>query len=130
MKFLIYLLAGVLAALSLSGTALAENGNVTTVEHYRSAYNDYFYGPIACSGAHQTGKNFGQWGQDSFTCTSTTGNPLPGVSPDQSIDLATTNGWYSDYWYFIASPGFRLYATSLTGQVSDDGMSFSAVASY
>ena len=134
----------VVAALTLSATALAGGGNggappptdgggkgngVSTVK-YKVAYNDLFYGPISCAGVHQTGKNFGPYGQDSFTCTSTTDNPLSNVSPGESLSLATTNGWYSDYYFFVASPSFILFATSLSGTVSDDGSSFTAVANY
>jgi len=105
---------------------------VSTVK-YTAAYTDPFFGPVSCSGVHQTGKNFGQYGQDSFTCTSTTGNPLSNnVFPGESLSLATTHGWYSDYYYYyyIASPSFTLFASSLTGTVSSDGNSYQAVANY
>jgi len=48
----------------------------------------------------------------------------------QSLTLATGNGWFSDYYYFLASPSFVLFAISLTGTVSDDGFSYTAVANY
>jgi len=126
-----------LAALSLSATALADTApptdggsqgkGVSTVK-YSAVYTDYFYGPVSCTGVHQAGKNFGEYGQDSFTCTSTTGGPLPNVSPGESLTLATSNGWFSDYSFFVASPGTVLYASSFTGTVSLDGESYTAVA--
>jgi hypothetical protein len=134
----------VVAALSMSATAFAGNGNggsppptdggstgkgVSTTK-YKVAYTDVFYGPVSCAGVHQEGKNFGDWGQDSFTCTSTTGNPLRNIAPGQSVSLSTTGGWYSDYYYFVASPSFILFATNLSGTVSDDGYSVTAVANY
>jgi hypothetical protein len=128
-----------LAAFSLSATALADTppstdggsqGKGVSTVKYTAVYTDRFYGPVSCTGVHQTGKNFGLYGQDSFTCTSTTGGPLPNVSPGQSLTLATTNGWFSDYYYFAVSPATVLFATSLTGTVSLDGESYTAVASY
>lgn len=131
-------LAVALAALSLSASARADTsepadagqGSGVSIVKYRAAYTDFFYGPVSCVGVHQTGKNFGPYGQDSFTCTSTTGGPLPHVSPGQALTLATTNGWFSDYYYFVAVPATVLFATGLTGTVSLDGLSYTAVASY
>jgi hypothetical protein len=132
-------LAVAIAALSLCATALADTlpptdggsqGRGVSTIKYTAVYTDFFYGPVSCTGVHQTGKNFGEYGQDSFTCTSTTGGPLPHVSPGESLTLATTNGWFSDYYYFAVVPGTVLYATSLTGTVSLDGESYTAVASY
>jgi hypothetical protein len=134
----------VVAALGMSATAFAGGGNggappptdggskgkgVSTIK-YTATYNDFFYGPVSCSGVHQEGKNFGPYGQDSFTCTSTSGNPLPNVAPGQSLSLSTSNGWFSDYYYFVASPSFVLFATGFTGTVSDDGYSYTAVTNY
>jgi hypothetical protein len=144
LKRFMFVVAALSAALTLSATALAGGGNggtpppttggsqgngVSTVK-YRSAYTDLVYGPISCAGVHQTGKNFGTYGQDSFTCESTTGNPLQAVAPGEALTLATTNGWYSDYYFFVASPGTVVLATSLTGVVSADGRSFTAAAIF
>jgi hypothetical protein len=132
-------LAAALAALSLSATALADTppstdggsqGKGVSTVKYRAAYTDRFFGPVSCTGVHQTGKNFGPYGQDSYTCTSTTGSPLPNVSPGESLTLATSNGWYSDYYYFAVSPATIVFAAAFTGTVSDDGESYTAVASY
>ena len=134
-----HLAAVALVALSLSATALAGNppptdggsqGKGVSTIKYTAVYTDPFYGPVSCTGVHQTGKNFGEYGQDSFTCTSTAGGPLWHVSPGQSLSLDTARGWYSDYYYFAASPATVLWATSLTGTVSLDGESYTAVASY
>ena len=144
MKRFVFVVAALSAALTLSATALAGGGNggtppptaggsqgggVSTVK-YRAAYTDLYYGPIACAGVHQTGKNFGTYGQDSFTCESTTGSPLQRVVPGQVITLGTTNGWYSDYYFFVAAPGTVVFASSLTGLVSADGYSFTAAAVF
>lgn len=144
MKRFMFVAMVVVAALAMSATAFAGGGGnggspptdggskgkgVSTTK-YRAAYTDLFYGPVSCSGVHQEGKNFGAYGQDSWTCTSTSGNPLPNVTPGQSLSLSTSNGWYSDYDYFVASPSFVLFATSFTGTVSDDGYSYTGVANY
>jgi hypothetical protein len=132
-------LAVAVAALSLSATALADTppstdggsqGKGVSTVKYRAAYSDRFFGPVSCAGVHQTGKNFGPYGQDGWTCTSTSGSPLPNVSPGQSLTLATTNGWYSDYYYFVVSPSTVVVATSFTATVSSDGESYTAVADY
>jgi hypothetical protein len=142
---LLFLAASVMAALAMSVAALAggwgsggtppptdggsKNKGAATVK-YQAAYNDNFYGPIQCTGVHLTGKNFGTFGKDSFTCVSTTGSPLRGVFPGELITLATTNGWYSDYYFFTESPGSVVVATELAGIVSDDGFSVSVAALY
>ena len=134
-RWLAAVVAG-LALFSVSATALADNGagngngNGVVVTQYRAAYSDFFFGPVSCAGVHQTGKNFGLYGQDSWTCTSTTGNPLRNVLPGESLSLNTTGGWYSDYYAFAVTPGFVVFATGLTGTVSDDGLSYTAVANY
>jgi hypothetical protein len=83
---------------------------------------------VSCTGVHQSGKNTTTLGQDSFTCTSTTGLPLTNVTPGESLSLATF-GWNSDYWNL---PPFNkaVLATSFTGTVSSDGLSYTAVATY
>jgi hypothetical protein len=127
----------VVSALGLSVTsALADNGNGngngTDVFHYSSAYTDIF-GPVNCVGVHQTGKNFPggatSGGQDSFTCTSTTGLPLTGgASPGLVVPLPV-GGWVSDYF-------FRAFGTVVLNTipssliVSSDVFSYSGVVGY
>jgi hypothetical protein len=109
------------------GTA---QGKGTTTQQYKAFYTDSFFGPVSCTGVHQSGKNVPYtYGQDSFTCTSTTGLPLTNVIAGQSLSLATFGGWYSDYWNLV-TPGSNVLATSFNGTVSGDGFSFTAVATY
>ena len=58
------------------GTPAPSNGGVkglgAQITHYTASYTDPFFGPVTCTGVHQSGKNFGLWGQDSFTCTQLT----------------------------------------------------------
>jgi hypothetical protein len=106
-------------------TSGGSKGNGTQTVKYSAAYTDYTFGPVQCNGVHQTGKNFGAYGQDSFTCTSTTGSPLANVTAGEALSLGTIGGWVSD------SPViFGLGATGFTGTVSADVFSYSAVASY
>ena len=103
-------------------------GNGTTVWHYTATYTDYFFGPVTCTGVHQSGKNFGQWGQDSFTCTAQpVGAVLTNVTPNQTLALGTFGGWQSDY---ASLTGQFYYATVFNGVVSSDGTSYTAVANY
>ena len=123
--------AGSAAASSSAGTDTTTGGTTTT--KYRVAYVDLiFFGAMECKGVHQTGKNFPgdatSGGRDVFTCTSTSGDPLPNVSPDQSLTLDDIPGWYSDY--FSSVYGTSVPATDFSGTVSSDGYSFSATAEY
>jgi len=105
------------------------SGNGTKVMHYTATYTDYYFGSVTCTGVHQDGKNFGQFGQDSFTCTATpAGATLPPyLSPNQTLTLSTFGGWSSDYYPFI---GQSHLATAFNGVVSSDGKSYTAVANY
>jgi hypothetical protein len=103
-------------------------GNGTQVAHYTATYPDYFFGQVTCTGVHQTGKNFGQFGQDSFTCTAQpAGAVLQGVIPNETLTLSIFGGWSSDYYAFVP-PGHL--ATAFNGVVSSDGTSYTAVANY
>ena len=103
-------------------------GNGTNVAHYTAGYNDYFFGSVTCTGVHQEGKNFGTWGQDSFTCTAQpAGAALQSVYPNETLTLGTFGGWSSDYAPFI---GKSYLATAFNGVVSSDGTSYTAVANY
>jgi hypothetical protein len=103
-------------------------GNGTQVAHYTAGYTDYFFGQVTCTGVHQTGKNFGQNGQDSFTCTAQpAGAVLTNVIPNETLTLGTIGGWLSD---FGSLTGQFYYATVFNGVVSSDGTSYTAVANY
>jgi hypothetical protein len=145
MKRLLVMAVLVVTALGFSVTTgvAASSGTGTSVAHYTVSYIDPFFGPVTCTGVHQSGKNFGgtaitgpgpsgpytppsgTGGQDSFTCTSTTGLPLTNVTVGESLSLATFGGWKSDF----APLGGEL-ATSFTGTVSGSGLSYTAVATY
>jgi len=112
---------------SNSGVGTPQGGKNNQTIQYRLAYTDPFFGPVACTGVHQTGKNTTLLGNDSFTCTSTSGSPLTNVYPGESISLATISGWISDYYSQLGS---TVYATTFTGTVSSDGFSYTAVATY
>jgi hypothetical protein len=94
------------------------NSNGAAVTHYTASYNDPLMGqPVNCVGVHLEKK--GKPSQDSFTCTSTggvLGNEMPGQA------LVAPWGWYSDY--------NGVFTTNITGTISADGMSYSAVATY
>jgi hypothetical protein len=134
MKRISAIVAIVVAALSITSAAFAgaggnppstnggSKGNGTQTVKYTAVYTDYFFGPVSCSGVHQTGKNFGSNGQDSFTCTSTSGLPLTNTYPGELLSASTFGGWLSDF--------NGLGATSFAGTVSADGFSQSAVALY
>jgi hypothetical protein len=94
------------------------NSNGTAITHYTASYSDPLYGPVNCIGVHQVKAK--QPIQDSFTCTSTSGSPLLNSSPGAAVSAPW--GWYSDF--------DGVYTTNLSGTVSADGMSYSAVATY
>ena len=96
----------------------------TSVTQYKTSYTDSFFGPVSCTGVHQSQtKGNVNTTQDSFTCTSTSGSPLTNVIPSQQIPLSTFGGWISDYDH-------ASYAVAFSGTVSSDGMSYTAVANY
>jgi hypothetical protein len=145
MKRLLVMAVLVVTALGFSVTTGVAAPSGTTVAHYTVSYTDPNFGPVTCTGVHQTGKNFpgtpvtgpgpsgpyipttARGGEDSFTCTSTTGLPLTGLTAGQSLSLATIPGgaWLSDF-----APLGGEAASSFTGTVSADGFSFTAVATY
>ena len=104
-------------------------GNGTQVAHYTATYTDSWFGPVTCTGAHQSGgHNFGTLGQDSFTCTATpAGATLLNVSANETLTLGNIGGWSSDYYAFVP-PGHL--ATAFNAVVSSDGKSYTAVANY
>ena len=68
-------------------------------------------------------------GNGQLTCTSTTGLPIAGLNPGESLTLVDLGfDWQSDYWALTGNPSVR--ATDFTGAVSLDGMSFTGVATF
>jgi len=108
-----------------------QGGANNTTTQYKAAYNDATFGPITCSGSHKIGKNWPgtatSGGRDSFACTSTTGNPLPGVTPGEVLIIAPGE-WESDYFRVLGPVVTNTQSFNLT--VSPDGMSFSASVLY
>jgi hypothetical protein len=100
---------------SASGGA---NNKGTAVTHYTASYNDPLVGAVNCIGVHQVKAK--QPTQDSFTCTSTSGSPLQNETPGGAF--VAPWGWYSDF--------DGTYTQNITGTVSADGMSYTAVATY
>jgi hypothetical protein len=134
MKRLLLIAGLAIAAIGLSAAPVLANNGVQ-VTHYGVSpavtYTDPFFGPVSCTGVHQTGKNFpgtdngagtATGGQDSFTCTSTSGLPLTNVTPNEALSLAVIGGWISDYDGQLAN--------SFAGTVSSDDFSYTAVAGY
>ena len=94
---------------------------------YRATYTDAFFGPVECTGVHQSGRQFPTLGQDSFTCVAQPeGATLPNVVPNQILAFAAGQ-WYSDF-YNLSNQ--LIFNTSFTGAVSEDGTSYTAVAQY
>jgi len=127
----------VVSALGLSATVAfadsgSSNGQGTDVIHYSLAYTDV-NGPVNCVGVHQTGKNFPgtatSGGQDSFTCTSTTGLPLTGGAFAGQVIPIGAGGWQSDY-FFGAFHISVLNTLAFSLIVSADVFSYSGVADY
>jgi hypothetical protein len=127
----------VLTALGLSiTTAFADTGTGTgrgtDVFHYSLAYTDV-NGPVNCVGVHQIGKNFPgtatSGGQDSFTCTSTTGLPLTGGAFAGQVIPLPVGAWQSDY--FFGAFGISVINTIPSSLiVSADVFSYSGVVGY
>jgi hypothetical protein len=118
-----------------SGTPQPSNGGSQQIGahivHYTSSYTDPFFGSVTCTGVHQTGKNFGPQGQDSFTCTAQpAGAALQNVTPNETITLSTFGGWYSDYYNLPSLGSTTVLALAFNGVVSSDGTSYTAVANY
>jgi hypothetical protein len=104
-------------------------GNGTKVWHYTASYTDSFFGPVTCTGVHQEGKNFGTYGQESFTCTATpAGALLTNVYPNEALSIGIFGGWQSDYAPLIGK-SYPL-ANAFSGVVSSDGTKYTAVANY
>jgi hypothetical protein len=88
------------------------------------SYTDPVFGPVHCDEVHHYANvktlapDF-----DSVTCQSTTGLPLPGVTPGQ----VETVGWNSD---FSTRNWGEVNTGSITLTVSADGLSYTGIATY
>lgn len=86
------------------------------------SYTDPVFGPVHCDEVHHYAKS-GAADFDSVTCKSTTGLPLTNATPGQT----ETVGWNSD---FSTRNWGDVNTGSITLTVSDDGLSYTGIATY
>ncbi len=122
--------AVLLAAFALFGTCTAESlaapPGLTSIS-YTATYTDELYGPVTCVGEHQTSDRFPgtetTGGRDVWRCTSTTGQPLTGAVPRQTVRKNVV----SDYFYFVK--GVEVIGTAKE-HISANGRSYRGIAYY
>jgi hypothetical protein len=145
-SMLLALTVAVFGTCALSASAFAQTGTggssavkqagafaaaeTTSVEYGPFTYEDARFGPMECSGKHQTNsKKYPgtetEGGRDKFKCKSTTGVALLNVTPGEPVTFA---GWDSDYFFFVK--GLTIEAKTITGKASLNGKVFRAVAYY
>jgi hypothetical protein len=94
---------------------------------YTASYEDELYGPVTCTGEHQTAEKFPgdetAGGRDVWRCTSTTGAPLENAVPRQTVRKNVG----SDYFYFVK--GVVVSGTAKE-RISGNGFSYKAIAYY
>jgi hypothetical protein len=118
------LLAGfVLIGTCASGALAAPVGLMSTP--YTATYTDETYGPVTCTGEHQTAQQFPgtetSGGRDVWRCTSTTGSPLTNALPGRTVRKNVG----SDYFYFVK--GIEVFGTAKE-HIAKNGLSYKAVA--
>ncbi|HYM54227.1 MAG TPA: hypothetical protein VES97_02610, partial [Solirubrobacteraceae bacterium] len=112
--------------------ALVHNAPRTSIP-FETEYNaEGYYGAVKCKGKHQTNERKGypgnetEGGRDVERCKSTTGKPLVGLTPGETVTLGGwfpgSSGWASDYNGQAAS--------GIEYTVSGAGKSFRLVAYY
>jgi hypothetical protein len=122
-----------LRAAALSSSARAGAGRVPGIPFTAEYDAESYYGPVACKGKHETSASKGypgtatEGGRDVERCKSTTGLPLVGLTPGETVTLGEgwfpgSSGWNSDY----DGQG----ATEIAYTVSANGKSFKLVAYY
>jgi hypothetical protein len=95
-------------------------------------YTDAKFGPIECSGKHETNAKKGyagnetEGGRDVFTCKSTTSEPI--LTTEGHGTAVSFAGWNSDYFYYVK--GVVVEDSSITGKSHGRGQSFKATAYY
>ncbi|HSZ13713.1 MAG TPA: hypothetical protein VK790_06735 [Solirubrobacteraceae bacterium] len=113
--------------------SLADSARVPTVPFATEYDAEGYYGAVKCKGKHETNANAGypgsasEGGRDVERCKSTTGMPLIGLAPGETVALGAgwfpgSSGWNSDY--------DGQAATSIEYVVSANGRSFKLVAYY
>ncbi|MCW3030031.1 MAG: hypothetical protein JWM66_164 [Solirubrobacterales bacterium] len=118
-----------------AGPSVAMAAEKSSVE-YTAAYTDSRFGPIECTGKHQTNSlkfpgTASSGGRDIFTCKSTEFSgakrlPLQGVAPEEALTWGE-GAWASDYFNSI---GYYVVDVSGSGKVSKTGKTFHAVMYY
>jgi hypothetical protein len=113
--------------------ALIRAAHVPNVS-FATEYNaEGYYGAVKCKGKHETNAALGypgtetEGGRDVERCRSTTGKPLVGLMPDETVELGKgwfpgSSGWNSDYDGQAAS--------EIEYKVSANAKSFKLVAYY
>lgn len=99
--------------------------------HYVEEYTDGIFGPIKCEGTHIASKKYPgtatSGGADKFKCASTTGLPIPAVTPKGPVGFGS---WASDYFYYVVGLPEYVLATEVSGKGAKDAKSFKALAIY
>jgi hypothetical protein len=96
------------------------------------SYEDPKFGPIECSGKHETNTKKGfagnetEGGRDVFTCKSTTGEPIK--TTEGHGTAVSFAGWDSDYFFNVK--GEVIEASTISGKSHGKGQSFRAFAYY
>ena len=104
----------------------------STIEYGPFSYEDAKFGPIECSGKHETNAKKGfpgnetEGGRDVFTCKSTTGEPI--LTTEGHGTAVSFAGWNSDYFYYVK--GVVVEDSSISGKSHGKGQSFKATAYY
>lgn len=96
------------------------------------SYEDPKFGPIECSGKHETNEKRGypgnetEGGRDVFTCKTTTTEPIR--TTEGHGNAVAFAGWDSDY--FFNAKGVVVEDSSISGKSHGNGKSFKAIAYY
>jgi hypothetical protein len=93
----------------------------TSIEYGSFADEDARFGPSECSGKHQTNSDKypdteTEGGRDKFKRKSTTGLPIPNVTPGEPVVFA---GWNSDCFFFVRE--LTVEAKTISGKASRTG---------
>src|SRR5262249_28257399 len=116
-------LGGLAALATCNSVAVAAPRGLTSVP-YVAVYTDQLYGPVACTGEHQTADKFPgsetTGGRDVWRCSSNTGSPLTNAVPRQTVRRNVG----SDYFFFVK--GVEVIGTAKE-HISANGMSYKGI---
>ncbi len=130
------------AAAAATGLGKSLTPKTNTAFSWSGDVADY-YGPVACHGKHKTNEKKGypgtetEGGLEIEKCSSTTGKPLPNMTPGATDQTCFANteggsvcGWESDYFREAKGiPGVDIYS-GFSYSVAANGKSFKIVALY